>query len=108
MIQRLVPMALVLLSSAMALAADEKKPEDLAQTAAEAWLKQTDDGKYDAAYDAAAALLRKAITKEQFAKSVGATRDPLGKLVSRKVKSRTYAESLPGAPDGKYVVIQFE
>jgi hypothetical protein len=29
-------------------------------------------------------------------------------LLSRKVKSRTYAESLPGAPDGKYVVIELE
>ena len=32
----------------------------------------------------------------------------MGKLVSRKAKSRKYAESLPGAPDGKYVVIQFD
>jgi Protein of unknown function (DUF4019) len=36
------------------------------------------------------------------------TRQPLGKLLSRKVKSRTFAESLPGAPDGKYVVLQFD
>ena len=33
---------------------------------------------------------------------------PLGNLVSRKVKSREYTEKLPGAPDGKYVVIQYE
>jgi hypothetical protein len=29
-------------------------------------------------------------------------------VVSRKVRSREYAEKLPGAPDGKYVVIQFD
>jgi predicted SnoaL-like aldol condensation-catalyzing enzyme len=28
-------------------------------------------------------------------------------LISRKVKSATYTTSLPGAPDGQYVVIQF-
>jgi hypothetical protein len=39
---------------------------------------------------------------------VKAVRAPLGKLVSRKLKSRQYAESLPGAPDGKYVVIQYD
>ncbi|MGB3565135.1 MAG: DUF4019 domain-containing protein, partial [Thermoanaerobaculia bacterium] len=33
---------------------------------------------------------------------------PLGKVLSRKVKSKQYATSLPGAPDGEYVVIQFE
>lgn len=37
-----------------------------------------------------------------------ATRDPLGKLVSRKLKSADYKTSLPGAPDGQYVVIQYE
>jgi hypothetical protein len=35
-------------------------------------------------------------------------RSPLGKLVSRKVKSREYVEKVPGGPDGKYVVIQFD
>jgi hypothetical protein len=35
-------------------------------------------------------------------------RKPLGKLVSRQVKSKTYITSLPGALDGEYVVIQFE
>jgi len=29
-------------------------------------------------------------------------------MVSRKVKSTTYKTALPGAPDGEYVVIEFE
>jgi len=37
-----------------------------------------------------------------------ASRDPLGAMVSRKLKSATYAKTLPGAPDGEYVVIQYE
>jgi hypothetical protein len=37
-----------------------------------------------------------------------AVRKPLGKLVTRKVKTKTYRTSLPGAPDGEYVVIEFE
>jgi hypothetical protein len=37
-----------------------------------------------------------------------AVRKPLGKLVSRKVKSTSYKTFFPGAPDGQYVVIEFE
>jgi hypothetical protein len=29
-------------------------------------------------------------------------------MVSRTLKSASYAKSLPGAPDGEYVVIQFD
>jgi hypothetical protein len=39
---------------------------------------------------------------------LNATRAPLGKLISRSVKSAAYKTSLPGMPDGKYVVIQYE
>jgi uncharacterized protein DUF4019 len=39
---------------------------------------------------------------------VDSARKPLGALVSRKLKSAQYANSLPGAPDGKYVVIQYD
>jgi hypothetical protein len=37
-----------------------------------------------------------------------ATRTPLGKIISRTVKSAVYTTNLPGAPDGQYVVIQYE
>jgi hypothetical protein len=35
-------------------------------------------------------------------------RKPLGKVIKRSVKSKQYATSLPGAPDGEYVIIQYE
>ena len=37
-----------------------------------------------------------------------AARKPLGKLILRKVQTKIYKTALPGAPDGEYVVIQFE
>jgi hypothetical protein len=40
--------------------------------------------------------------------SVHSVRGPLGTLISRKVESARCASSLPGAPDGEYVVIQNE
>jgi len=56
----------------------------------------------------AAALFRNAIKPEQWEQSMQAVREPLGKLLSRKVLNKAYKSSLPGAPDGEYVVIQFE
>jgi hypothetical protein len=43
-----------------------------------------------------------------WADAVGAVRAPLGNLRSRRVKSAESRTSLPGAPDGKYVIIQYE
>ena len=51
---------------------------------------------------------KNAVKPEPWEQTVQAVRKPLGKLVSRKVKSATYRTSLPGAPDGEYVLIAFE
>jgi hypothetical protein len=67
-----------------------------------------DSGTYAESWKEAASFFRGAASEEDWKKAMAGARGPLGKLVSRKVKSRTYAESLPGAPDGKYVVIQFD
>jgi hypothetical protein len=39
---------------------------------------------------------------------IRAARSPLGKLITRKLKHTQYATSLPGAPDGDYVVILYD
>ena len=90
-----------------AIAADSEK-EKAAIFIAEQWLLQVDAGKYESSWQAAALILRQAIPPEDWERSLKAARVPLGKLVSRKVKSATYLTTLPGAPDGEYVVIVFE
>ena len=85
-----------------------EKPEDAAQAAAESWLPLVDAADYDASWEAAAKIFRQSVTKEQWKQAATAARGPLGKLVSRKVKSREYKEQLPGAPDGKYVILQYD
>jgi hypothetical protein len=85
-----------------------ESPEDAAQKAAESWLGLVDSGKYPDSWDEAAALFKGAMTREQWEQTLKGARDPLGKLQSRKIKSRQYAEKLPGAPDGKYVILQFD
>jgi hypothetical protein len=97
---------IALLAAGVAVAAD--KPEDAAQGAAEAWLKLVDDGNYAASWEQAAKVFKGAVKQADWVQMAGGVRTPLGKLVSRKVKSREYTEKLPGAPDGKYVVIQYD
>ena len=88
--------------------ADETEAVAKAQRAATAWLALTDGGKYAESWDSAAALFKAAITKPDWEKALKSARSPLGALKSRKLKSATFARSLPGAPDGEYVVIQFD
>jgi len=82
--------------------------EDLAQKAAESWLKLVDTGKFDESWTQAASLFKRAVTKAQWAQAADEAVKPLGKLVSRQLKLRQFAEKLPRVPDGKYVVIQYD
>jgi hypothetical protein len=78
-----------------------------AQTSVESWLALVDAQRYGETWDAAASLFRRAITREKWEAAVGAVRMPLGALKSREVQSVTSRKTLPGAPDGEYVVFQF-
>ena len=93
-------------SSGVALA--QQKPEDLAQQSSDAWLALTDQGKYADGYQEAAQYFKNAVTKDQWQSAMHASREPLGKVLSRKLKSATYTKTLPGVPDGEYVVIQYD
>ncbi len=107
-----LPLTLVALCAAAVagprLAGADQKAEAAAVSGADAWLAVVDQGRYSESWSAAASLFKRAVTKDDWAKAMATSREPLGKVVSRKLKSRQYAESLPGAPDGKYVVIQYD
>ena len=82
--------------------------EAAAVSAAEKWLATIDEGLYAASWKKAAEFFRNAIKPEQWEQGMQVSRKPLGKLISRKVQTKTFKTSLPGAPDGEYVIIQFE
>ena len=79
-----------------------------AQAAAGSWLALTDAGQYGSSWDEAAGLFKTSVTKEAWSGAMKAVRLPLGALTRRQLKSATPARSLPGAPDGEYVVIQYD
>jgi hypothetical protein len=82
--------------------------EKEAMTTAEAWLALVDAGSYADSWKQASDYFKNAVKQPQWEKSLTAARKPLGKMVSRTLSSKTYMTSLPGAPDGEYVVIKFE
>jgi ABC-type molybdate transport system substrate-binding protein len=82
--------------------------EDAGEAAARAWLATVDAGSYAQSWTDAAGLFKKAVDQATWQKQVEAVRSPLGKVVSRKVSSRKYAKSVPGAPDGDYVILTFD
>ena len=86
----------------------ESGKEAVAVAAAQAWLGKVDQGEYAESWEQAARYFKDAVSKGQWEQSLQAVRPPLGGLISRQVKGSTYTTALPGAPDGEYVVIQFE
>lgn len=88
--------------------AGNTQKEKAALAAAEQWLGLVDAEKYAESWGNAALIFRRAVNQEQWEQSLDGVRKPLGRLLKRNVKAKSYKTSLPGAPDGEYVVIQFE
>lgn len=82
--------------------------EAAAESAARAWLSSVDGGEYVESWRTAGALFRNQLTPEAWAHAASGVRAPLGALRARSVKDVRYASSLPGVPDGEYVVLRFD
>jgi hypothetical protein len=102
----IVCVLIILLSWIPALANEtaEKKAVEVSNN----WLILIDGGGYAESWKTAAAFFKNAVSKEQWEQSLNIARKPLGKAIKRSIKSKQYTTSLPGAPDGEYVVIRYE
>lgn len=86
--------------------ADEKGKA--AADAAAQWLLLVDSGQYGESWFQASTDFRGAASKEQWIHALNTVRVPLGKLLSRKLKSSTYTTTLPHSRPGEYVVLQYD
>ena len=86
--------------------ADEPAYVAAGEAASRSWLAKLDAGEYGATWDAAAAPFRKAITRNKWEADVGSVRKALGPLQERSNRGARFTRSLPGAPDGDYVLLQ--
>ena len=82
--------------------------EQAAIQSAEKWLALVDEGNYEESWDEAAEVFKNAVSKPEWDEMLGKTRPPFGKVLERSVKTKAYKTSVPGVPDGEYVVIQFQ
>lgn len=82
--------------------------KEKAVEAAESWLVLLDEGKYAESWESSSGLVKSAVSREQWVQSMESAREIFGSLVERTLRSSKYSTSLPGAPDGHYVVIQYQ
>ena len=82
--------------------------EKAATASASAWLALIDSHQYGESWFQASSDFRGAASKEQWIHALDTVRTPLGKLISRQLKSATYTTKLPNVRPGEYVVLQYE
>ena len=101
-------LVIAILLTGISAAAQQKTQTAAAEASAAQWLALVDAGNYAASWNEAAQLFKTKVSKEQWSQMAESARGPLGKLNSRALKSSAYTTTLPGAPDGQYVVIQYD
>lgn len=79
-----------------------------AVAAADRWLVPADAGDGAATWAQAAAAFQAAVSRADWSTALRQVRQPLGAVTSRKMVSSEFKRSLPGAPDGEYVVVQYD
>ena len=110
--QSFIVLSLILLLAVQGLAhgtgSDHTHPEneDGIETA-KVWLEFVDSQRYTASWQTAAPVFKAAVTKDQWEKTIKTVRDPLGALLERRLFHDRFTSTLPGMPDGEYLVLRF-
>lgn len=107
---RLAPIAIALLfaASPVTVQAQEADLTKAGIAAAEQWLQTLDAGKIGQSWTESSASLRGMVTQAQWEAALRQARSPLGASQARKLVGARHTTSLPNAPAGEYVVIQYE
>jgi hypothetical protein len=104
----IIGFAIVMMAMTGIVFADTTAKEQAAVTAAEQWLALVDAGNYADSWNEGAEYFKGAVTQEKWQQMLQSFRNPLGTIIFRKLKSKAYKTSLPGVPDGEYVVIKYK
>lgn len=81
---------------------------DAAVAAAKGWLALVDAKEHKKSWQEAAPFFKEHVKEKQWEEQISSVRKPLGKVESRELLGAQFTTSLPGAPEGEYVVIQFK
>ncbi|HER63581.1 MAG TPA: DUF4019 domain-containing protein [Desulfobacteraceae bacterium] len=107
LMQRLV--AAILFSLLFTHPAGAANDEATAQAimAAEEFLLLLDTAQYVRSWDGAASFFKSQIPRDTWIKQISSLRPAFGKVITRLILDARHVSQLPGAPDGQYVVIQY-
>lgn len=100
--------ALVVFAAGCNVAAAEEVDTSPGMSAANAWLALVDGARYGESWDAASERFRAAMERVKWEATVQSVRAPMGVVVSRKMRTVAFTRALPNAPEGEYVVVQFD
>ena len=87
--------------------ADQQTDIKAARVAALNWLQLLDQQDYDKSWDESANLFKAQMKKKSWGKKIDNLRKKIGSFQARKISYTKFMTVLPGAPVGKYVVLQF-
>lgn len=76
--------------------------------AAEEFLLLVDTNQYAQSWDGASSFFKSQVPKETWVKQISSLRPAFGKVTDRQIINAQFVKELPGAPDGQYVVIQYD
>ena len=79
-----------------------------AEAAVLAWLEAVDSGQYEQVWESSSPLLKRPLSPHMLERTIGAARRDLGAVQSRRRVGVIRDTSMPGAPDGDYMVFTFQ
>ncbi len=96
--------ALIFVNQLMA----KEKAEEVALGVSDKWLNLVDKGDYSKSWERTAEIFKTMVPKGEWEAKLNTFRAPLGKVSERKVKSKQYTTTISDAPQGEYVVFEYE
>lgn len=75
--------------------------------ASEDFLLLVDTSQYSQSWDSASSFFKSQVSKENWVKQISGLRPAFGKVIDRQILGIQNVTELPGAPDGEYMVIQY-
>lgn len=81
---------------------------DCRLVAALSWLSLIDSGEYESSWKEAGDQFHSRVDCADWIERLKAVREPLGRNVIRNIKKSTERDTLPGVPDGDYVILVFD
>lgn len=78
-----------------------------ASAAADAWLARMDAGDVEGTWEGTSSLFRQLVDLPQWTASYQQVNAIFGRALARELGTTDCRESIPGAPDGQYVVLEY-